>query len=193
MPPCLNYFDLTRHKPPRIVLGFSTLKTLIMTHSIPTPFASSTSSSPTAAKAAPRTAIKDDIPAITKLWQETGLYRPYNPPEWDVRFALSSREATLFVWEDNSDNIIGSVMAGHDGHRGWIYYLAVSPALQKTGLGRALMDIGEGWLRDQGVWRMQLMVRSENRKTQDFYLNLGYRALDVTVMQKDIATPPAER
>ena len=146
-----------------------------------------------ALKPSPRVATHADIPALSKLWQDTGLYRPYNPPEWDVRFALSSGEATLFVWEDNSDNIVGSVMAGHDGHRGWIYYLAVSPTAQKTGLGRTLMDIGEGWLRDQGIWRMQLMVRSENVATQDFYRHLGYRALDVTVMQKDIATPPAER
>lgn len=175
------------------MFGCFTLKTLIMTHSNTPPCASTSSATATAAKAKPRTATKDDIPAITKLWQETGLYRPYNPPEWDVTFALSSHDATLFVWEDNSDNIIGSVMAGFDGHRGWIYYVAVAPSLQKTGLGRALTKVGEGWLRDHGVWRMQLMVRSENSKTQDFYRNMGYRALDVTVMQKDIATPPAER
>lgn len=146
-----------------------------------------------ALKPTPRTATLDDIPALTTLWQETGLYRPYNPPEWDVKFALNAAEATLLVWEDNSDNIMGSVMAGHDGHRGWIYYLAVMPSHQKSGLGRTLMEIGENWLRDQGVWRMQLMVRSENRATQDFYRHLGYRALDVTVMQKDIDTPPADR
>jgi len=144
-------------------------------------------------KPAPRTATLDDIPALTVLWQETGLYRPYNPPEWDVRFALESKEATLFVWEDNSDNIIGSVMAGHDGHRGWVYYMAVTPSLQKSGLGRRLMEVGENWLRDQGVWRMQLMVRADNHATQDFYRHLGYRACDVTVMQKDIDTAPADR
>jgi len=144
-------------------------------------------------KAAPRTATLDDINALTTLWQDTNLYRPYNPPAWDIKFALQSDEATLLVWEDNSDNIIGSVMAGHDGHRGWVYYLAVAPTLQKSGLGRKLMDIAEAWLRDQGAWRMQLMVRSENHLTQDFYRHLGYRALDVTVMQKDIDTPPLER
>ena len=145
------------------------------------------------AKSAPRTATLDDISALTTLWQETGIYRPYNPPEWDVRFALESKEATLFVWEDNSDNIIGSVMAGHDGHRGWIYYMAVTPPLQKSGLGRKLMVTGEDWLRDQGVWRMQLMVRADNHAMQDFYRHLGYRACDVTVMQKDINIPPADR
>jgi ribosomal protein S18 acetylase RimI-like enzyme len=144
-------------------------------------------------KSAPRTATLDDIPALTTLWQETGLYRPYNPPEWDVRFALQSKEATLFVWEDIRDNLIGSVMAGHDGHRGWVYYMAVTPSLQKSGLGRKLMAAAENWLRDQGVWRMQLMVRADNHTTQDFYRHLGYRALDVTVMQKDIDTPPADR
>ncbi|NIY77298.1 GNAT family acetyltransferase [Thalassospira sp. HF15] len=147
----------------------------------------------TPAKPASRTATLDDIAALTTLWQETGLYRPYNPPEWDVRFALDSKEATLFVWEDNSDNIIGSIMAGHDGHRGWIYYMAVTPNLQKSGLGRKLMETGENWLRDQGVWRMQLMVRADNHAMQDFYRHLGYRACDVTVLQKDINTPPAER
>jgi ribosomal protein S18 acetylase RimI-like enzyme len=144
-------------------------------------------------KPAPRTATSLDIAALSALWQETGLYRPYNPPAWDVEFALQSADATLLVWEDNSDNIIGSVMAGHDGHRGWVYYLAVSRSLQKSGLGRRLMEVAESWLRDQGVWRMQLMVRSENSVTQDFYRHLGYRALDVTVMQKDIDTPPLER
>lgn len=142
---------------------------------------------------APRTALETDIPVITKLWQETGLYRPYNPPEWDVRFALSDRNSTLMVWEDINGVIIATVMAGHDGHRGWIYYLAVAPSHQKTGLGKKLATIGEDWLREHGVWRMQLMVRPENSAMQDFYRHLGYRALDVTVMQKDIDIPPADR
>lgn len=141
----------------------------------------------------PRKAHEKDIPAITTLWQETGLYRPYNPPEWDVRFALSDSNSTLLVWEDNNNNIIATVMVGHDGHRGWLYYLAVTPTHQKTGLGKRFVDAGEDWLRERGVWRMQLMVRSENSAMQDFYRHLGYRALDVTVMQKDIDTPPAER
>ncbi|WP_278371874.1 GNAT family N-acetyltransferase, partial [Thalassospira xiamenensis] len=78
-------------------------------------------------------------------------------------------------------------------HRGWIYYLSVAPSHQKTGLGKKLVAIGEDWLREHGVWRMQLMVRSENSAMQDFYRHLGYRALDVTVMQKDIDIPPADR
>ncbi len=142
---------------------------------------------------APRTALETDIPAITKLWQETGLYRPYNTPEWDVRFALSDRNSTLMVWEDINGVIIATAMVGHDGHRGWIYYLSVAPSHQKTGLGKKLVAIGEDWLREHGVWRMQLMVRSENSAMQDFYRHLGYRALDVTVMQKDIDSPPADR
>ncbi|PKR55514.1 GNAT family acetyltransferase [Thalassospira marina] len=141
----------------------------------------------------PRTALLDDIPAITALWQETNLYRPYNPPAWDISFAISSNNSTLLVWEDVNGTIIGTVMMGHDGHRGWIYYLAVANSHQKTGLGRRLMRQGENWLREHGVWRMQLMVRSENSVVQDFYRHLGYRALDVTVMQKDIDTPPADR
>lgn len=141
----------------------------------------------------PRTAIIDDIPAITILWQETNIYRPYNPPAWDVAFALNSGNANLMVLENTRGDLIGTVMAGHDGHRGWIYYLAVSPDYQGLGLGKILSKHGEDWLRDQGVWRMQLMVRAENHAVQDFYRAQGYRALDVTVMQKDIDTPPAER
>ncbi|MCC9625649.1 GNAT family acetyltransferase [Thalassospira sp. MA62] len=149
--------------------------------------------SPQNPKDAPRIATQDDIPALSDLWQETGLYRPYNPPAWDVKFALASTEATLFVWEDDSDTIIGSVMVGHDGHRGWIYYLAVTQSQQGTGLGRKLMDHAERWLADHNVWRSQLMVRSANSAMQDFYRNLGYRAVDVTVMQKDTGVPPLER
>lgn len=188
---CLNYFNLTAWGAIPMLAAPCHRKDAIMTNSSAN---SSTSSSATPdPKAAPRIATDADIPALTQLWQETGLYRPYNPPAWDVKFALDSEGATLLVWEDNSDNIIGSVMAGHDGHRGWIYYLAVSPRLQKSGLGRKLMLAGEDWLRSRGVWRMQLMVRSENRTVQDFYRAHGYRALDVTVMQKDIDTPPADR
>ncbi|MFH1804851.1 MAG: GNAT family N-acetyltransferase [Pseudomonadota bacterium] len=142
---------------------------------------------------APRRATLDDIPALTRLWQETGLYRPYNLPEWDVAFALQSPNANLLVWDDVNNVLIACILAGHDGHRGWIYYVGVTPDHQKTGLGRKIVTAAEDWLRACGVWRMQLMVRSENSAMQDYYRHLGYNALNVTVMQKDIDIPPADR
>ena len=75
-------------------------------------------------------------------------------------------------------------MVGHDGHRGWVYYLAVAESHRGTGLGRRLMLAAEDWLRDRGVVKLQLMVRSANAGVLDFYDRLGYEDADVQVRAK---------
>jgi ribosomal protein S18 acetylase RimI-like enzyme len=75
-------------------------------------------------------------------------------------------------------------MVGHDGHRGWIYYLAVAPSEQGTGLGRMLMDAAEAWLVDHGAVKVQLMVRQTNVAVTGFYDRLGYADADVRVLAK---------
>tara|TARA_R110002110_G_scaffold68080_4_gene184712 strand:+ start:12474 stop:12926 length:453 start_codon:yes stop_codon:yes gene_type:complete len=130
-----------------------------------------------------------DRPALIALWDACALTRPWNDPGKDIDLCLSSREATLLVGT-KSDQVIASVMAGSDGHRGWIYYLAVSPDLQERGHGREMMAEAELWLTGRGVPKVQLMVRTGNAQASDFYTALGYQSQEVTVLGKWIAPTP---
>ncbi len=82
-------------------------------------------------------------------------------------------------------------MVGHDGHRGWVYYLAVTPAEQRRGLGRRLMQGCEEWVRARDIPKLQLMVRTDNTPAAAFYQRLGYAVAEVTVLGRrlDSADP----
>lgn len=82
------------------------------------------------------------------------------------------------------NKIVGSIMAGHDGHRGWINYLAVSPTRQHLGYGRLLMQRAEELLRDMGCPKINVQIRTENKGAIEFYQRLGYEADDVVSMAK---------
>lgn len=114
-----------------------------------------------------------DVPAIVALWQRCGLTRPWNDPASDIAFARKGANATILVGRVNGA-IAASAMVGHDGHRGWVYYVAVDPEQQKRDYGRAIMNAAEDWLRAQGVEKVMLMVRPDNKKVQAFYDQLGY-------------------
>jgi hypothetical protein len=73
-----------------------------------------------------------DLTAVIALWQACDLTRPWNSPERDIEFCRRSGHAALFVAESEG-RIVGSVMAGNDGHRGWIYYVAIDPARRAMG------------------------------------------------------------
>ena len=121
--------------------------------------------------------IRDFLPAdrdaVISLWQACGLTRPWNDPDSDIDFCLSKAESTILVGEAES-KVVASVMVGHDGHRGWLYYLAVDPAIQKSGYGRRMVAAAEDWLTARGVPKVMLMVRPENDKVRAFYDALGY-------------------
>lgn len=114
-----------------------------------------------------------DRSAVIALWQSCGLTRPWNDPDSDISFCIARPESTILVGERDG-RIVASVMTGHDGHRGWLYYLAVDPGLQKAGLGRAMVTAAEDWLTARGVPKVMLMVRPENEKVRAFYDALGY-------------------
>jgi ribosomal protein S18 acetylase RimI-like enzyme len=80
--------------------------------------------------------------------------------------------------------ITGAVMVGFDGHRGWVYYLAVHPDQQRRGLGRALMAAAEAWLLGRGAPKIQLMVRDDNAEARGFYEALGYAVQPVVTIGK---------
>lgn len=120
--------------------------------------------------------------AAIALWRETGLTRPWNNPEDDLRRALGSAAATVLAAIEDG-RLVGTVMVGHDGHRGWVYYLAVSPGWQRDGIGRRLMEASEHWLADK-VPKVQLMIRRDNDAAAAFYERLGYERSDVLVVSR---------
>jgi ribosomal protein S18 acetylase RimI-like enzyme len=114
-----------------------------------------------------------DVEAVVALWQRCGLTRPWNDPAGDIAFARRGTNATILIGRVG-DAIVATAMVGHDGHRGWVYYVAVDPDHQGKDLGRTIMAAAEDWLRGQGVAKVMLMVRPDNTKVQAFYDKLGY-------------------
>lgn len=127
-----------------------------------------------------------EIPAATALWVAAGLTRPWNDAAADARRAVAAPAATIFAARENAI-LIGTVMTGHDGHRGWVYYLAVAASHQRRGIARALMAAAEAWCTAAGMPRLNLMVRAGNDPVLGFYGRIGYRQSDVVVLQKDLS------
>lgn len=125
----------------------------------------------------------EDEESVVTLWKRCGLTRDWNDPYKDIKFAREGETSTVQVGVVDG-RIVASVMAGHDGHRGVLYYLAVDPTFQKRGYGKAAVAAAETWLRDRGVWKINLMVRSENEKAGRFYERLGYEINPVTSFGK---------
>ena len=119
------------------------------------------------------TATAGDAAAVIALWQACDLTRPWNDPASDFHRALASPGSTVLV-SRAGDAILGSTMVGDDGHRGWVYYLAVASSARRSGLGRALMSAAEDWLAVRGVPKIQLMVRDTNPAATAFYTALGF-------------------
>ena len=114
-----------------------------------------------------------DVPDVVALWQTCGLTRPWNDPEADIALARRNPNATILLGREGT-RIVASAMVGHDGHRGWVYYVAVDPERRQHGFGRAIMSAAEDWLRQAGISKLQLMVRPENTRVQAFYESIGY-------------------
>ncbi len=131
------------------------------------------------------TAMTDaDVEAVVRLWDEGGLLRPWNDPRADIATARRSGSSEVLVGRlsghapagpnSRPNSIVGSVMVGFDGHRGWLYYLAVARSCRGQGLGRALVREAESWLEQAGAPKVQLMVRTDNACAAGFYRSLGY-------------------
>ena len=133
-----------------------------------------------------RPILDGDEEAVAELWRVCGLVRPWNDPYRDMGSARANASSDIFVaaTATNRGNIVGSVMAGNDGHRGWVYYVAVAPEHRSQGLGEQLMRHAEAWLRDLGVHKVMLMIREDNEPIHRFYEALGYRIEKRTVMSR---------
>jgi GNAT superfamily N-acetyltransferase len=141
----------------------------------------------TAAKTISALAISDiadaDVATVIALWQECGLTRPWNDPASDIALARREPHSTVLIGRDG-DAIVATAMVGHDGHRGWVYYVATDPDRRAKGYGRAFMNAAEDWLRATGIAKLQLMVRSENAKAGAFYQSIGYAEAQTVVFAK---------
>ena len=132
---------------------------------------------------------RSDRPSVIDLWERCSLTRRWNPPEADFDRAVNGSTSAVLGMFD-SDALVAAVMVGDDGHRGWIYYLAVDPAHQRRGLGRAMMKAAESWLVERGVRKVELMVRSSNHDVEDFYEAVGYKPEDVRVLSRWLVEVP---
>ncbi|MGB7961427.1 MAG: GNAT family acetyltransferase [Propionicimonas sp.] len=119
--------------------------------------------------------------AAVDLWKTCGLTRPWNDPDADLTRAMVGPSSTVLA-AIADEQLLGTVMVGHDGHRGWVYYLAVQAGRRNMGLGRTLMMAAESWLEQQGMPKVQLMVRSDNDAVIGFYEQLGYVDQGVVVL-----------
>ena len=119
--------------------------------------------------------------AAVALWHEAGLTRPWNDPAADLRRALEGPASTVLA-AVHEGALVGTVMLGHDGHRGWVYYLAVPASSRRRGVGTALVRAAEQWLVERRIVKLQLMVRRDNETAVGFYGALGYDVVDVTVL-----------
>ncbi|TLD70278.1 GNAT family acetyltransferase [Phragmitibacter flavus] len=136
-----------------------------------------------------RTYNPSDENAVIHLWELCGLIAPQNNPQLDIQRKLAdSPDLFLVGTHDYNNEIVATVMAGYDGHRGWINYLAVAPHLQKTGYGRQIMDHAETLLRELGCPKINLQVRSTNQQVIDFYQRIGFTFDDVQTMGKRLVT-----
>jgi ribosomal protein S18 acetylase RimI-like enzyme len=114
-----------------------------------------------------------DIAAVIALWQRCGSTRPWNDPAADIALARQGSNAAVLLGRDG-DTIVASVLVGHDGHRGGVYYVTVDPEHRNKGFGRAIMNAAEDWLRARGILKLNLMVRADNTQVQAFYETLDY-------------------
>ena len=120
-----------------------------------------------------RPARDDDEAGLVRLWTDCGLVRSWNDPKKDIAFARRKAESDVLVGEIDG-KMVASVMVGHDGHRGIVYYVSVEPACQGKGFGQQIMAAAEEWLRQRDVWKMNLLIREGNEQVQAFYESLGY-------------------
>lgn len=130
------------------------------------------------------TTITDlDVKAVIALWRRCDLIVPWNDPEKDIAFARTQPNAEVLLgWVDG--HLAASTMVGHDGHRGAVYYVSVDPDKQGSGYGRDIMDAACGWLKDQGIWKLNIIVRGTNTKVIGFYEGIGAKIEDRVVLAK---------
>jgi ribosomal protein S18 acetylase RimI-like enzyme len=135
-----------------------------------------------------KSADANDETVVVALWRACNLVVSYNDPAADFRFAKASPSSDVLVGVDDRGGIVGSVMVGHDGHRGWLYYVAAHPDWRGKGVGRRMVEEAEEWLRQRGIAKAQLLVRDTNTAVIGFYERLGFEVAPRVVMSRWLGT-----
>ena len=130
-----------------------------------------------------RTYQHDDEAAVIELWRQCGLVVPWNNPHSDIARKCADSPQLFFVGV-TATALVATCMAGYDGHRGWIYFLAVLPAEQRAGLAARMVAQAEASLAELGCPKIDLMVRDSNTEVLAFYQSVGYRLDPVRVLSK---------
>jgi ribosomal protein S18 acetylase RimI-like enzyme len=128
-----------------------------------------------------------DETAVVQLWHDCRLIVPQNDPHKDIR-RKGAVHPDLFLVGLVAGRIVATIMAGYDGHRGWLNYLAVTPALQRKGLGRQMVAAAEQRLRGLGCPKINLQVRKSNSQVIEFYKKLGFLEDNVLSLGKRLET-----
>jgi ribosomal protein S18 acetylase RimI-like enzyme len=126
-----------------------------------------------------------DRSAVIALWEACGLLRAWNDPASDIALCMDTPTSGLFVaGGDGIGGLWATIMCGSDGHRGWLYYLAVDPARRCQGVARSMVRHAEAWLAGKGIRKVELMIRPENDAVRDVYQRLGYEVEPRLVMSR---------
>ena len=134
------------------------------------------------------TADEDDV---VRLWDTVFPAAPaHNNPYNDIRMKLGVQPELFFLAVDG-DHLVASAMAGFDGHRGWVYYVAVHPDYRRRGIGTALMKKVETALIELGCPKLNLQIRADNHQIQAFYESLGYAVEERISMGKKLQSGSA--
>jgi ribosomal protein S18 acetylase RimI-like enzyme len=129
--------------------------------------------------------LEADEQAVVSLWQACDLTRPWNDPRKDIARKLTVQRE-LFLVGELDKRIVASVMAGYDGHRGWINYLAVHPDFRRKRIASKLMDAAQALLLELGCPKINLQVRAANKSAIGFYNSMGYAQDEVISLGKRI-------
>ena len=124
-----------------------------------------------------------DEGAVVQLWKECNLVVPWNDPLRDIRRKLRV-QSELFLVGFVAGELAATVMAGYEGHRGWLNYLAVAPRFRRQGLGRKIVEEAEARLRQMGCPKINIQIRTGNTEVIEFYRRIGFKPDDVVSMGK---------
>lgn len=125
----------------------------------------------------------EDEPSVVTLWRQCDLVRPWNDPHRDICRKLKVNPEWFLVGLIDGQ-VVATVMAGYEGHRGWLNYLAVAPEFQHRGLARTIVAEAERLLREAGCPKINLQIRTSNQGVIEFYRRLGYSVDDAVSMGK---------
>ncbi len=126
---------------------------------------------------------REDTEGVVRLWREVGITRPWNDPHRDIERKLTV-QPELFLVGVSDDEVVASAMSGFDGHRGWLYYFAVSPGSQGQGLGKRLLEEVERLLTDRGCPKLNVQIRGGATELVERYEAWGYSEDGATGMGK---------